>query len=38
VNDERIENPDALLSAEQFQNNLALLRRGKQVAVLVIEK
>jgi tyrosyl-tRNA synthetase len=38
VNDERIENPDALLAASQFQNNLALLRRGKQLAVLVIEK
>lgn len=38
LNDERVENPDALLAPEKFQNNMALLRRGKQVAVLVIEK
>jgi tyrosyl-tRNA synthetase len=38
VNDETIENADAVLDPSQFQNGLALLRRGKQVVVLTIEK
>lgn len=35
INDEKIEKPDAALEASHFQGNLALLRRGKQTAVLV---
>jgi tyrosyl-tRNA synthetase len=39
INGRVIEQPDAILAPEDFQNDLALLRRGKQqVAVLSIEK
>lgn len=36
LNDERVESVDAILSAEQFSGNLALLRRGRQTAVLIL--
>lgn len=35
LNDERIDKPDAILEPAHFQEELALLRRGKQAAVLV---
>jgi tyrosyl-tRNA synthetase len=38
INDELIEQADATLTTEHFTNNLALLRRGKQMLVLTIEK
>jgi tyrosyl-tRNA synthetase len=38
LNDEVVEHTDALVTAFHFFNNLALLRRGKQVLVLTIEK
>jgi len=38
LNGNLVEQADAMLSAEQFSNDLALLKRGKQVAVLSIEK
>lgn len=36
LNDERVESVDAVLAAEQFSGNLALLRRGRQTAVLIL--
>ena len=38
LNGEVIDSPDLALSMTHFSGNLALLRRGKQVVVLVIEK
>ncbi|HWU24428.1 MAG TPA: tyrosine--tRNA ligase [Candidatus Paceibacterota bacterium] len=35
LNDERIESVDAVLASEHFSGELALLRRGRQTAVLV---
>lgn len=35
INAEKVEKPDAVLEASQFEGGLALLRRGKQAAVLV---
>ncbi|MDB5266050.1 MAG: Tyrosine--tRNA ligase [Parcubacteria group bacterium] len=34
LNDEKVESVDAQLASEHFQNGLALLKRGKQLAVL----
>jgi tyrosyl-tRNA synthetase len=36
VSDTRIESADAVLAAEDFDGGLALLRRGRQVAVLTL--
>lgn len=33
---ETIDNPDAVLAPERFTNDLALLRRGKQILVLIV--
>jgi tyrosyl-tRNA synthetase len=38
VNDESITSPDAVISIDSFFGSLALLRKGKQVVVLQIEK
>ena len=38
LNDEVVENSDLTLEASLFSDGLALLRRGKQVVVLSIEK
>jgi len=35
VNDQKVESADAVLEASQFSGGLALLKRGRQVAVLV---
>lgn len=36
LNDVRVESVDTVLAAEQFSGNLALLRRGRQTAVLIL--
>ncbi|KND49642.1 MAG: tyrosine--tRNA ligase [Parcubacteria bacterium C7867-008] len=38
LNDEKIDSVEAKLSASSFQNGLAMLKRGKQICILTIDK